>query len=87
LEAIWKVVGWIVSVAALGFGLITIVSERKYAGYGNSLVFSAGFIVLGLAVNPIVLRSVKLFGRARFTLLVGVVIAVVLVCYASWYGS
>ena len=86
VEAIWKVAGWIVSVAALCFGIVTVVSERKYAGYGNSLVFSAGFIVLGLAVNPIVLRSVKLFGRASFTVLAGVIIAVALVCYASWYA-
>jgi hypothetical protein len=87
LEKIWNVVGWILSVAALAFGILTIVSERKYAGYGNSLVFSAGFIVLGAAINPLVLRSVKILGRASYTVLAGVIIGVGLVCYASWFAK
>lgn len=86
MDVIWRVAGWIVSAAALAFGILTILTERKYPNYENSLVFAAGLIVLGLAVNPIVLRSAKLFGRASATLIVGLIIAVGLVCYASWYA-
>jgi len=86
MDTVWKVAGWVISIAALGFGIVTVISERQYADYGISLIFSMGFIVLGLAVNPMVLRSVKVFGRARFTVLIGVLVALMLIGYASWHA-
>jgi hypothetical protein len=87
LEKIWNVLGWIFSVVILVISVFGCISERKYSGYANSLEFFGAFIVLGLAINPLVLRSVKLFGRPSVTMLVGAMIAVGLLCYASLHAA
>jgi len=83
LDRALHVLGWVFSIAALAWGLLTVVSEAKYPGYMNSLIFAGGFIVFGVAVNPLVLRSVKLFGRASFTIVAGIIVALVMIGYAS----
>jgi hypothetical protein len=84
---ILSILGWVFSVVLLVGSVFGLISERRYGDYANSVVFFGAFIVLGLAINPFVLRSVKIFGRAYLTIVAGVIIAVVMVCYASLHAA
>ncbi len=79
--------GWICSIVLLLAGAFGLLAERGYGGYANSLEFFGAFIVLGLAVNPLLLRSVKLFGHAYLTIAAGVIIAIAMVSYASLHAA
>ena len=80
------ILGWILSVVLIVCGVFGMISELKH-GAANAVEFFGAFIVFGLAVNPMVLRSVRLFGHAYLTIVAGAVVAVGLICLASWYAA
>jgi hypothetical protein len=75
--------GWICSVVLVLVGIGGVISEWKY-GAANAIEFYGAFVVVGLSLNPAVLQSVKLFGRAYLTIVAGIAIGVVMIGIASW---